>query len=103
MASCEWCGEEYSPRQGGQRFCGAACSNGWHAWIRREALKAVRETSTYYDRQNEAEGAEGRFAALEPRLTELPAPVWADDPSGVEPPINQTGNGPTLNYPIDEV
>jgi hypothetical protein len=105
MASCEWCGSEYSPRQVGQRFCGAACSNGWHAWIRREALKSVRETSTYYDRQEEALSPGGRFAALEPRLTdaELPAPVWAPDLLGVEPPADRREDGPRINgFPLHE-
>jgi len=100
MASCEFCGDQYSPRQKGQRFCSEACSNGFHAWERREALKPFRAAQTYHEREAEALGPGGRFAALEPRLTELPAPSWAFDPSGIEPPVDGRGEGSVLAYGI---
>jgi hypothetical protein len=67
-----------------------------------QALRA--ETSTYFSREAEAEGAGGRFAAQDPGVgwDQQPAAEWSPDPSGVEPPINEVGNGPVLGWRIDD-
>ena len=69
---------------------------------RREALQVLRHrpANTYYQREADALSPGGRFAALEPRLTELPAPSWSFDPSGDEPPHDGRGEGNVLAYRI---
>ena len=103
---CEYCGDEFVGVRLHQRFCTIACGQHYFAWERREAVKAFRGAAqTYHEREAETLGPGGRFAALEPRLTdaELPAPVWAPDPTGVEPPADRREDGPRINgFPLHE-
>ena len=103
MSICEHCGMAYTPRMRTQRFCNSVCSQEFFTAERRLAVQALRaETSTYHGREAEALSPGGRFAALEPRLTEaeLPGPSWAFDPSGDEPPHDGRGEGNVLAYRI---
>ena len=96
MFKCEYCSDEYHPRQYNQRFCCTACTNAWHTDARRRGVDLLR-SNTYFGRAL-AEAAEsgGRDAAVGPVSFDGPLPVaaWARDPAGQEPPI--VGDGPTV-------
>jgi len=43
MNKCEWCGEEFIPRQDDQRFCKRTCAHSFFGWERREAVRWFRK------------------------------------------------------------
>ncbi|WP_166145410.1 hypothetical protein [Methylosinus sp. RM1] len=96
---CEYCGDEYSPRQHNQRFCGSVCSNAYHQAERRRAVELLR-SQTYYGRELVgAAEAGGRYAAVGAVNLGGPLPLAAHqrDPVPAEPTIE----GNPLTYGED--
>jgi hypothetical protein len=70
-----------------------------------QGSRGAQTTSTYHHRQEADVGPGGRFANQEPRLSEaeLPAPNWAPDLLGPEPPADRREDGPRINgFPLHE-